>query len=129
MRILKARIEHNRDQQASFCAQVDALVDHFVRFADEPRQMPVVWHQSLLAFLQRYNHEIRAEDRPPLKELLRKQYHHQVGVPRSALNIHHPNTYKLSVCAAICHRISSSSLGLPGSAVSWSLNGPAVISR
>jgi Bystin len=31
---------------------VDALVDHFTRFTNDPRQMPVVWHQSLLAFLQ-----------------------------------------------------------------------------
>lgn len=27
---------------------------------------------------QRYKHEIRTEDRQPLKELLRRQYHHQV---------------------------------------------------
>jgi hypothetical protein len=29
---------------------------------------------------QRYKHEIRTEDRQPLKELLRRQYHHQVRV-------------------------------------------------
>lgn len=29
-------------------------VDHFVRFADDERQMPVVWHQTLLCFVQRY---------------------------------------------------------------------------
>jgi Bystin len=32
--------------------QVDALVDHFTSFTNDPRQMPVVWHQSLLVFLQ-----------------------------------------------------------------------------
>lgn len=58
--------------------QVDSLVDHFARFADDPREMPVVWHQSLLAFLQRYKHEVRDEDRPVLKELLRRQHHYQV---------------------------------------------------
>ena len=33
-------------------SQVDALVDHFTSFTNDPRQMPVVWHQSLLVFLQ-----------------------------------------------------------------------------
>lgn len=32
---------------------VDALVDHFTRFARDERQMPVVWHQALLCFVQR----------------------------------------------------------------------------
>ncbi len=29
-------------------------MDHFVRFADDERSMPVVWHQTLLCFVQRY---------------------------------------------------------------------------
>lgn len=33
--------------------QVDGLVDHFTRFKHEERSMPVVWHQSLLIFVQR----------------------------------------------------------------------------
>ena len=33
--------------------QVDALVDHFMRFQTEERALPVVWHQSLLCFVQR----------------------------------------------------------------------------
>lgn len=32
---------------------VDAVVAHFMRFLDDPRTMPVIWHQSLLAFVQR----------------------------------------------------------------------------
>ena len=36
------------------CAdQVDALVDHFLRFRGEERVLPVVWHQALLCFVQR----------------------------------------------------------------------------
>ena len=27
-------------------------MDHFTSFTNDPRQMPVVWHQSLLVFLQ-----------------------------------------------------------------------------
>ncbi|KAG5028582.1 hypothetical protein JHK87_012096 [Glycine soja] len=32
---------------------VDAVVAHFTRFLNETRIMPVIWHQSLLAFVQR----------------------------------------------------------------------------
>jgi essential nuclear protein 1 len=32
---------------------VDAVVSHFMRFENETRTMPVIWHQSLLAFVQR----------------------------------------------------------------------------
>ena len=32
---------------------VDALVDHFLRFRTEERQLPVVWQQTLLCFVQR----------------------------------------------------------------------------
>lgn len=32
---------------------LDALVAHFMRFVDEIRVMPVIWHQSLLTFVQR----------------------------------------------------------------------------
>ena len=35
------------------CLQVDAVVDHFMRFMHEERTLPVVWHQSLLVFIQR----------------------------------------------------------------------------
>ena len=35
-------------------SQVDAVVDHFMRFQQEERTLPVVWHQSLLVFVQRY---------------------------------------------------------------------------
>lgn len=32
---------------------VDAVFAHFMRFIDEERVMPVIWHQSLLAFVER----------------------------------------------------------------------------
>lgn len=32
---------------------VDALVFHFIRFKRDPREMPVLWHQSFLVFCQR----------------------------------------------------------------------------
>ncbi|CAI0465427.1 unnamed protein product, partial [Linum tenue] len=33
---------------------IDALVAHYMRFMEDSRIMPVIWHQSLLAFVQRY---------------------------------------------------------------------------
>jgi essential nuclear protein 1 len=57
---------------------VDALVDHFTRFSGEERQLPVVWHQALLAFVQRYKAEVRREDKAALRELCRAQHHHLV---------------------------------------------------
>ena len=66
--------------------QVDALVDHFARFAHDERELPTVWHQALLTFIQRYKHEIRAEDKDALKRLMKTQQHYQVrstALPKS----------------------------------------------
>lgn len=58
---------------------VDALVDHFSGFSKEERQLPVVWHQSLLCFVQRYKAEIRKEDKDVLRELCKAQHHYLVS--------------------------------------------------
>lgn len=55
---------------------IDALVDHFVSFSKEERLLPVVWHQSLLTFIQRYKAEIRREDKTALRELCKHQPHY-----------------------------------------------------
>uniref|UniRef100_A0A1J3IZN6 Bystin n=1 Tax=Noccaea caerulescens TaxID=107243 RepID=A0A1J3IZN6_NOCCA len=57
---------------------LDALVAHFMRFVDEIRLMPVIWHQSLLAFVQRYKYELLKEDKEHLQTLLQRQNHHLV---------------------------------------------------
>ena len=57
---------------------VDALVEHFLRFAADARALPVVWHQCLLAFVQRYKFEIAAPDKERLAGLLRAQRHYLV---------------------------------------------------
>ncbi|KAL2335147.1 hypothetical protein Fmac_016360 [Flemingia macrophylla] len=54
---------------------VDAVVDHFMRFFNETRVMPVIWHQSLLAFVQRYKNELQKEDKDNLRNLLERQKH------------------------------------------------------
>lgn len=33
---------------------IEALVKYFVRFKNDERQMPVIWHQTLLVFAQRF---------------------------------------------------------------------------
>lgn len=66
-----------------YLEQVDSLVDHFTRFAHDERELPTVWHQALLTFVQRYKHEIRAEDKDALKRLMKTQYHYQVRIRRS----------------------------------------------
>ena len=56
-------------------------MDHFTRFARDEREMPTVWHQSLLTFVQRYKHEVRSEDKDALKRLMKTQQHYQVRPP------------------------------------------------
>ena len=58
---------------------VDALVDHFAAFSKEERQLPVVWHQALLCFVQRYKAEIRKEDKDALRALCKVQHHYLVS--------------------------------------------------
>lgn len=54
---------------------VDAVVFHFIRFQGDHRNLPVLWHQALLTFVQRYKADISTEQRDALLELLRKQSH------------------------------------------------------
>ncbi|RUS15724.1 Bystin-domain-containing protein [Endogone sp. FLAS-F59071] len=54
---------------------VDALVSHFVRFSNDPRDMPVLWHQSLLVFAQRYKQDLVPEQKDALLGLIRVKQH------------------------------------------------------
>ncbi|KAK1395407.1 Bystin [Heracleum sosnowskyi] len=54
---------------------LDALVEHFMAFLNDERTMPVIWHQSLLAFVQRYKNELVKEDKLNLNALVEKQWH------------------------------------------------------
>ncbi|CAB3237235.1 unnamed protein product [Arctia plantaginis] len=57
---------------------VDSVVFHFIRFQNDKRTLPVLWHQSFLTFVQRYKADISTEQRDALLELLRKQSHHTI---------------------------------------------------
>ncbi|PWN52078.1 Bystin-domain-containing protein [Violaceomyces palustris] len=65
---------------------VDSLVFHFLKFADEnegvevdkytgEKRMPVLWHQSLLVFAQRYKQDLTPDQKGALLDLLRVQKH------------------------------------------------------
>lgn len=48
------------------------------RFERDPRELPVLWHQALLTFVQRYKSDISSEQKEALLRLLRKQSHHTI---------------------------------------------------
>lgn len=76
---------------------IDNLVFHFLRFraTDAPKgeddmsgiggsdmkdfKLPVLWHQSLLAFAQRYRNDITEDQREALLDLLLVRGHKQIG--------------------------------------------------
>lgn len=57
---------------------IDALLYHFVKFQTDGRVLPVLWHQSLLVFVQRYKEEITSEQKEALLDLLKQHTHHQI---------------------------------------------------
>ena len=57
---------------------VDALVGHFLTFATVSRELPVLWHQSLLVFAQRYKHDITVDQKNRMKHLLKSKFHYQI---------------------------------------------------
>lgn len=62
---------------------VDALSRHFVSFEGDARVMPLIWHISLLVFVQRYKHQLTTADRDALAHLTTVQHHYKVGQRRS----------------------------------------------
>lgn len=57
---------------------IDAVVYHFLRFLSDKRILPVLWHQSLLTFVQRYKEDVSSEQKDALMELCRAQVHDQI---------------------------------------------------
>ncbi|KAK6501111.1 snoRNA-binding rRNA-processing protein [Arthrobotrys musiformis] len=58
---------------------IDAVVFHFIRFANSDETMPLLWHQSLLSFATRYKNDITEDQRKALFELVRKKGHPAVA--------------------------------------------------
>ncbi|CAO3611571.1 unnamed protein product [Cunninghamella blakesleeana] len=58
---------------------VDALVSHFARFQNDERTMPVLWHQSLLVFCQRYKQDMVPEQKEILLAVIKTQFHNGIS--------------------------------------------------
>jgi len=54
---------------------IDAVHAHFMRFHMDPRQYPVLWHQALLTFVQRYKNDMSPEQRDLFLDLCNSQQH------------------------------------------------------
>ena len=54
---------------------IDSLVGHFSKFAQEERQLPVLWHQSFLSFAQRYKTQLTRQQKIDLKPVLAAHVH------------------------------------------------------
>lgn len=57
---------------------VDSMVEYFIAFNEGEEKMPVLWHQSLLIFVQRYKKELSGEHRERLHFLLSQQHHDMI---------------------------------------------------
>ncbi|KAH8105490.1 cell adhesion protein byn-1 [Cristinia sonorae] len=65
---------------------VDALVFHFIRLSNtykarpgDAEKLPVLWHQSLLVFCQRYSSDLTPDQKDALLDVVRVNFHPQIG--------------------------------------------------
>lgn len=60
---------------------IGSLVRHFASFLHDDERtliLPVLWHQALLVFVQRYKNEIQDEARDSLRRVMKKHFHHKI---------------------------------------------------
>jgi essential nuclear protein 1 len=57
---------------------VDAVAKHFAQFLEISGPLPVIWHQSLLAFVQRYKADLTADQKDIVRQLLHIHVHHSI---------------------------------------------------
>ncbi|CAL4085151.1 unnamed protein product, partial [Meganyctiphanes norvegica] len=57
---------------------VDACVYHFIKFRHDKRDLPVLWHQSLLAFVQRYKEDLSPDQKEEILETIKFHGHFQI---------------------------------------------------
>lgn len=57
---------------------ISELSKHFLGFTADTRTLPVLWHQSLLVFTQRYKNDISKAHKEAMKALLKQHFHHQI---------------------------------------------------
>jgi len=57
---------------------IRSLVSHFTAFTSDARVLPVLWHQALLVFVQRYKNEIKDGAREGLRVVMKKHFHPKI---------------------------------------------------
>lgn len=58
---------------------IGSLVRHFASFTnDTTTVLPVLWHQCLLVFVQRYKNEVQDEAREALRLVMKQHSHHKI---------------------------------------------------
>jgi len=57
---------------------IESLVRHFASFINDDRTLPVLWHQSLLVFVQRYKLEVKDSARESLRLVMKKHFHPKI---------------------------------------------------
>ncbi|ETN76306.1 Bystin, partial [Necator americanus] len=58
---------------------IDAIVSHFLRMKNDERDMPVLWHQCLLAVCQRYKNDLSQEQKSAIVDLTRYHSHYLIS--------------------------------------------------
>ncbi len=54
---------------------IENLVRYIVGFANDSREMPVIWHQNVLTFVQRYKNDLSAKHKAAIHHVIQKQRH------------------------------------------------------
>lgn len=57
---------------------ISSLVQHFANFQNDDRELPVLWHQALLTFVERYKNEVQDEARNSLRLVMKKHFHAKI---------------------------------------------------
>lgn len=58
---------------------IGSLVRHYASFAGNDKiVLPVLWHQSLLVFVERYKNELKGPAREALKVVMKQHFHHKI---------------------------------------------------
>ena len=58
---------------------IERLVSYFMSFKDQNEDLPVLWHQSLLVFCQRYKLELDSNDKANILSLIALKHHPQIA--------------------------------------------------
>jgi len=58
---------------------IDKLVEYFSSFMEERRKLPVIWHQEVLIFAQRYKEDLTKEQKDAIKAVIKVHPHLQIS--------------------------------------------------